>query len=368
MKTAVPSYAQRAPSIARGLAILVESSLGGDDARLRLVPGPPLDGAPDRVSLGSGNLFALKSRFDGGLQVGLRDLGGVLRVVVDTAAVPELAVLVEDEELGGTECAEPQSDALIAIEHVRERETVTGGEVRHAFRGVLRVGLEVVGVDADELHLALVALGECDYPSHRSDHGRAVVADEGHHQHRVPVGGESVVLSGRVGQFCVWKGCADGEAVVLEGASHAAMLAPKRPTWCGQYQGCIDKHQYIDYCQCVNATAAPAQIFKALADEGRLRILEFLATGDATCCSTGEGICGCDVEAAVGLSQPTVSHHMKVLVEAGLVRAEKRGRWTYYEVDSRGLEAAQAFLGRFPTLSPIPGRRSAPQLIQMEVV
>jgi ArsR family transcriptional regulator len=117
----------------------------------------------------------------------------------------------------------------------------------------------------------------------------------------------------------------------------------------------------------VNATAAPAQIFKALADEGRLRILEFLATGDATCCSTGEGICGCDVEAAVGLSQPTVSHHMKVLVEAGLVRAEKRGRWTYYEVDSRGLEAAQAFLGRFPTLSPIPGRRSAPQLIQMEV-
>lgn len=72
---------------------------------------------------------------------------------------------------------------------------------------------------------------------------------------------------------------------------------------------------------------------KALADPARLAILSFLRSPDSTCCSREDGICGCDVEALLGLSQPTVSHHMKVLVSAGFVRAEKRGRWVFYELD-----------------------------------
>lgn len=63
---------------------------------------------------------------------------------------------------------------------------------------------------------------------------------------------------------------------------------------------------------------------KALADPGRLRLLSLiLASPDAEACV-------CDLTAPVGLSQPTVSHHLKVLVDAGLLTRDKRGRWAYY--------------------------------------
>lgn len=67
-----------------------------------------------------------------------------------------------------------------------------------------------------------------------------------------------------------------------------------------------------------------AHRFKAVADPTRLRLLGLVAAG-----SDGEA-CVCDLTAPVGLSQPTVSHHLKVLVEAGLLRREQRGRWAYY--------------------------------------
>lgn len=73
-------------------------------------------------------------------------------------------------------------------------------------------------------------------------------------------------------------------------------------------------------------------VFKALADPARLAILEFLRQPQSACCARGDGVCACDIEGYLNLAQPTVSHHMKVLVQAGLVRSEKRGRWVYYEL------------------------------------
>ena len=73
---------------------------------------------------------------------------------------------------------------------------------------------------------------------------------------------------------------------------------------------------------------------KALAAPTRLRILELLKSRGRSCCDlisrSEPGLCACDVEAAVKLSQAAVNHHMGLLRRAGLVNAEKRGRWIYY--------------------------------------
>jgi ArsR family transcriptional regulator len=67
-----------------------------------------------------------------------------------------------------------------------------------------------------------------------------------------------------------------------------------------------------------------AQVFKALADPARLRLLSLIAS------HTGGEACVCDVSAAFDLSQPTISHHLKVLRETGLITGERRGSWVYY--------------------------------------
>lgn len=72
------------------------------------------------------------------------------------------------------------------------------------------------------------------------------------------------------------------------------------------------------------------EIFKALADPTRLDILRLVAAQDAP-------ICACDVGARFHVSQPTISHHMKVLRDAGLITATRRGVWAYYAADTRGL-------------------------------
>ncbi|EYB66468.1 ArsR family transcriptional regulator [Deinococcus phoenicis] len=93
-------------------------------------------------------------------------------------------------------------------------------------------------------------------------------------------------------------------------------------------------------------------VFKALGDTHRLRALHFLATADTACCSTGQGVCTCDVQEVLGLSQPTTSHHMKILVDAGLVEAEKRGKWTYYTLSARGLLIARTALDALLAAAP----------------
>lgn len=78
-----------------------------------------------------------------------------------------------------------------------------------------------------------------------------------------------------------------------------------------------------------DAEAAAAKI-KAIADPVRLRLLSMLAATD------GAELCVCDFPAAVGVSQPTVSHHMKKLAEAGLVHREQRGKWAFYRIIPEG--------------------------------
>lgn len=73
-------------------------------------------------------------------------------------------------------------------------------------------------------------------------------------------------------------------------------------------------------------TVATAALFKALADPQRVRIVNLLATG-------GEPVCVCDLTSALDVSQPTVSHHLKKLVTAGLLDREQRGTWAYYSLN-----------------------------------
>ncbi len=77
-----------------------------------------------------------------------------------------------------------------------------------------------------------------------------------------------------------------------------------------------------------------AKVFKALGDPTRLKLLSLISA------SANEEMCVCDLTTPVGLSQPTVSHHMKLLVEAGLVTREQRGRWAYYQPVLEVLTAA----------------------------
>ena len=78
--------------------------------------------------------------------------------------------------------------------------------------------------------------------------------------------------------------------------------------------------------------------FAALADPIRLRLLSFITS------SSGE-VCACDLVEPSGRSQPTVSHHMKILVEAGLVTRDKRGLWVWYRAVPERLESLRAVLG-----------------------
>jgi ArsR family transcriptional regulator, arsenate/arsenite/antimonite-responsive transcriptional repressor len=86
---------------------------------------------------------------------------------------------------------------------------------------------------------------------------------------------------------------------------------------------------------------------KALADPVRLSILEFLWSPSAEELRTEDGICASDLQDFLGVTQPTVSHHMRILIGAGLVTAEKRGKWVYYECVTEGLDAVIGFLDRF---------------------
>jgi ArsR family transcriptional regulator len=83
---------------------------------------------------------------------------------------------------------------------------------------------------------------------------------------------------------------------------------------------------------------ALARSFAALSDPIRLRLLSFIASADA------DEVCACDLIEPSGRSQPTVSHHMKILVEAGLVTREKRGLWVWYRLVPERLDALRAVL------------------------
>jgi ArsR family transcriptional regulator, arsenate/arsenite/antimonite-responsive transcriptional repressor len=99
---------------------------------------------------------------------------------------------------------------------------------------------------------------------------------------------------------------------------------------------------------CAPLTAGPltmaqaeqvAPLLKALADPVRLRLMSLVASRE------GGEACVCDLNDAFDLSQPTISHHMKVLHEAGLVDRDKRGVWVYYRARPQALAALGALIG-----------------------
>ncbi|WP_311244079.1 metalloregulator ArsR/SmtB family transcription factor [Microbacterium sp. WCS2018Hpa-23] len=77
-----------------------------------------------------------------------------------------------------------------------------------------------------------------------------------------------------------------------------------------------------------------AHLFKALGDPTRIRLLSLISSAE------GGEACICDLTDPVGLSQGTVSHHMRLLAEAGLVTREQRGKWAYFSLADDALEAA----------------------------
>ena len=101
--------------------------------------------------------------------------------------------------------------------------------------------------------------------------------------------------------------------------------------------------------QCCAPLAEPAltddeageleQVFKALADRHRVKILNRLLAAD------GEAVCVCDFEALLDLKQPTVSYHLKQLLNAGIVGREKRGAFAYYSLVDDALERVSGLLG-----------------------
>jgi len=89
---------------------------------------------------------------------------------------------------------------------------------------------------------------------------------------------------------------------------------------------------------------------KALGDPTRMKILDLLKARGRTCCELvardERGLCACDIERAVGLSQAAVSHHMGLLRRARLVVAEKRGRWIFYSRNDEAIAALAAQLAK----------------------
>ncbi len=82
-----------------------------------------------------------------------------------------------------------------------------------------------------------------------------------------------------------------------------------------------------------------ALLFKALGDENRLRILELIAAK--------EDLCACRILDELEITQPTLSHHMKILKDAGLVNARKQGRWMHYSISDGAMQEGIESLQRF---------------------
>jgi ArsR family transcriptional regulator len=80
---------------------------------------------------------------------------------------------------------------------------------------------------------------------------------------------------------------------------------------------------------------ATAELFKALGDPARVRLVNLIAT-------SGGAVCACDLIEPVGLAQPTVSHHLKKLVDAGLLEREQRGKWAFYSLKRDAVEKLAA--------------------------
>lgn len=78
-----------------------------------------------------------------------------------------------------------------------------------------------------------------------------------------------------------------------------------------------------------------ATVFKAFCDENRIKILDMLSTGEK---------CACRLLEEIDVTQPTLSHHMKILCDSGIVVGRKEGKWTHYSISQKGIDEAQKYL------------------------
>jgi ArsR family transcriptional regulator len=124
--------------------------------------------------------------------------------------------------------------------------------------------------------------------------------------------------------FCQYR-CVSNSLTVLSPAETAACCAPlsAEPLTMAQAEQVVP-------------------LLKALADPVRLRLMSLVAS------RAGGEACVCDLNEAFDLSQPTISHHMKVLHEAGLLDRDKRGVWVYYRVRPQALASLAALIGCAP--------------------
>jgi ArsR family transcriptional regulator len=108
--------------------------------------------------------------------------------------------------------------------------------------------------------------------------------------------------------------------------------------------------ELIDCCRPLGTPAiadeeadATAQVFKALADPARVKILSTVAAGT-------DPVCACEFVPALGLSQATVSHHLKKLTEVGLLEREQRGKWAYFSLNPEALAKLEGLV-RIPEVA-----------------
>ncbi len=86
-----------------------------------------------------------------------------------------------------------------------------------------------------------------------------------------------------------------------------------------------------------------ATVFKAFCDENRIRILKLLITGEK---------CACVLLDDLHITQPTLSHHMKILCDSGIVAGRKDGKWTHYSISAEGAAAAMELLQALTAVNP----------------
>ena len=111
---------------------------------------------------------------------------------------------------------------------------------------------------------------------------------------------------------------------------------------------------YIDDCQCVIRRKKAKKIeerdvvlvCKALGDVKRLHIVEYLTQGE---------LCACEILERLQITQPTLSHHMKALCDAGLIRSRREGKWMHYSLNCGVLSEYRQFIGRLKCAVSAPG-------------
>lgn len=118
-------------------------------------------------------------------------------------------------------------------------------------------------------------------------------------------------------------------------ASRAMTTRSGKATETGRFSGCCVP--ITESALAAKDAAELAGVFAALSDPVRLRLLSIVA-------AEGE-VCSCNLEGPLAKSQPTISHHTKVLAEAGLIVGEKRGRWMWWRADPAALETLRQALG-----------------------